>query len=714
MRCNPSRWLLGLVPIAFISWVAVQLEHEGIEADLGRRTQEALSRAGLDWAAPIFAGRDGVLTGKAGDDAAPPRAITAMRDAWGVRVVHDRSELLEMVDKFLWSATARGDGKVVLAGFVPNEDARKGVVAMAADNFPKAKIIDEMKLARGAPDRDAWLAGSAFALKQIAQLKKGTAELQALDLSVVGEAGTPQSYKSVRQALATAIPAGVKLALEKITPPVVDPYVWGAKANGTQLLISGFTPSEQIRKGLDARARKLFAKSELADKSDLAGGAPEGFEKTAAIALDQLAALKSGTADIKGREFSFTGEAADEATAAAVRKILKSDIPQNFKITEQIRYPKAVQTASGYTMKIAHDGTGVEVSGNVPSEAARTALIDAVKARFPGRAVTDKLQVVAGAPDGWQQCIIAGLAPLPRLSAGTTLLVDRNLTVTGSTADYGAANAIPQEVKAAVGQTCVAETKIAFTGDLNTNLTWRAVHDDRGGVTLSGEVPDDASRARILETAQGLFPGARLVDQMKIVAAPPEPWLSVALRGLTQMARLQRGEVTLKATELTVSGLAASQEIAAGVRAAVPNQLPPGFTGRDAIDVMSAEQQAASVCQDMMRDATARGVLEFDRAKADLTAESTQTLRELAEIAKECPAFKIEIEGHTDAEGTDERNQRLSDRRARAVADYLAREGVASARMSTVGYGATRPIADNNSADGRARNRRIEFVVKVN
>ena len=115
-----------------------------------------------------------------------------------------------------------------------------------------------------------------------------------------------------------------------------------------------------------------------------------------------------------------------------------------------------------------------------------------------------------------------------------------------------------------------------------------------------------------------------------------------------------------------------------------------------------------------MRDATARGVLEFDRAKADLTSESTLTLRELAEIAKECPASKIEIEGHTDAEGTDERNQKLSDRRAKAVADYLAREGVASARMTTVGYGASRPIADNATADGRARNRRIEFIVKAN
>jgi outer membrane protein OmpA-like peptidoglycan-associated protein len=115
-----------------------------------------------------------------------------------------------------------------------------------------------------------------------------------------------------------------------------------------------------------------------------------------------------------------------------------------------------------------------------------------------------------------------------------------------------------------------------------------------------------------------------------------------------------------------------------------------------------------------MRQTSAKGTINFERAKADLTADSTQTLRDLVEVANECPAFSIEIEGHTDAEGTDERNQRLSDRRARAVADFLVQNGVSARRLSTIGYGATRPIADNATEAGRAKNRRIEFNVKVN
>lgn len=714
MRCHPSKWLLGLVPIAFLSWIAVQFEHEGIEADLGRRTQEALARNGMDWATPIFNGRDGVLTGKSADDTAPVRALSTIRDGWGVRVARDESQILESVDRFIWSGQSRGDGRIVLSGFVPAEDTRKALVDAAKAEFPKAQVIDEMKLARGAPDRAAWLEGTKFALTQIAQLKKGTAELDALSLSVVGEAATMPAYRNVRTALSSSLPASIKLALEKITPPVINPYLWNAAFSGGKLTLGGYVPSEAARKEILTHARRVLPSAEVTDNAEMAGGAPDSWAKAATIALTQLAGLKTGTADIKGREFTFTGEAADEATAAAVRKSLKSDVPQSYKLVERIGYPRANKTIAGYVMSIAHSGGDVEVSGNIPSEAARAALIDAVKARFRGRNVIDKMKILSGAPDGWQQCIIAGLAPLPRLAEGRSVLADRALTVTGSTSDYGVAQGVPDEIKTAVGQTCTADIQIAYTGDMKTNLAWRAVLTDRGVITLSGDVPDDASRGRLIESAQKLFPHARFVDEMRLKAAPADPWVSVALGGLQHLSKLERGEASLSTTELTVKGFAESEEVASSVRQAVSRGLPEGFTGRDAIEVLSAQEQAASVCQEMMRDATARGVLEFDRAKADLTPESTMTLRELAEIAAECPAFRIEIEGHTDAEGTDERNQRLSDRRAKAVADFLIREGVDGKRLSTVGYGATRPIADNNTDEGRARNRRIEFIVKVN
>jgi len=139
---------------------------------------------------------------------------------------------------------------------------------------------------------------------------------------------------------------------------------------------------------------------------------------------------------------------------------------------------------------------------------------------------------------------------------------------------------------------------------------------------------------------------------------------------------------------------------------------------RKAQEEADAEARAARkttdetrACEKRLADAAAEGVILFARAKADIDSKSSLTLARLAEIIKACPGSRVEVEGHTDSEGTDERNQRLSERRARAVINSLVRAGVPEERLSAVGYGASRPVASNDTPEGMARNRRIEFRV---
>jgi outer membrane protein OmpA-like peptidoglycan-associated protein len=86
-------------------------------------------------------------------------------------------------------------------------------------------------------------------------------------------------------------------------------------------------------------------------------------------------------------------------------------------------------------------------------------------------------------------------------------------------------------------------------------------------------------------------------------------------------------------------------------------------------------------------------------------------LAKLAGILLIMPELNLRIEGHTDATGSDEYNQRLSERRASAVRDFLAAQGVDMNRMVAVGYGEYRPVADNDTREGRQKNRRVEIVI---
>ncbi len=101
----------------------------------------------------------------------------------------------------------------------------------------------------------------------------------------------------------------------------------------------------------------------------------------------------------------------------------------------------------------------------------------------------------------------------------------------------------------------------------------------------------------------------------------------------------------------------------------------------------------------------------FEFNSSTLTSESYPVLYHASELLKENPSARVEIEGHCDSIGTDNVNQRISQERADVVKNYLVERGVKENQITAVGYGSTQPIADNNTEEGRAINRRIEFRV---
>ena len=102
--------------------------------------------------------------------------------------------------------------------------------------------------------------------------------------------------------------------------------------------------------------------------------------------------------------------------------------------------------------------------------------------------------------------------------------------------------------------------------------------------------------------------------------------------------------------------------------------------------------------------------IHFDTGKAEILPDSESTLNEIVKLMQQQTDLKLRVEGHTDNQGSAASNQALSDKRAQAVVAWLTAHGTASSRLTAKGFGQTRPVADNSTEEGRAKNRRVELV----
>lgn len=102
----------------------------------------------------------------------------------------------------------------------------------------------------------------------------------------------------------------------------------------------------------------------------------------------------------------------------------------------------------------------------------------------------------------------------------------------------------------------------------------------------------------------------------------------------------------------------------------------------------------------------------FDFDKTAIKPDGARILDRLAQFLRENPDRKVHLEGHTDWIGTEKYNQGLSERRAASVKNYVIGKGIDPSRVTTQGFGETKPIADNKTRAGRAKNRRVEVKVR--
>jgi len=169
---------------------------------------------------------------------------------------------------------------------------------------------------------------------------------------------------------------------------------------------------------------------------------------------------------------------------------------------------------------------------------------------------------------------------------------------------------------------------------------------------------------------------------------------------------------------LSTAAAAAGTGTGAGAAAASPPAaaaLPASAGASDAAGPGTAQGSPdAAAARAKIEQLLESKVVEFSSSRAVLTADGQATVAEIAKILKDYPNLKVEVQGHTDSTGPDDVNHAISHARADAVKSVLVSRGVEAARVTTAGFGSTQPVADNSTAQGRARNRRIAFQVEEN
>lgn len=444
---------------------------------------------------------------------------------------------------------------------------------------------------------------------------------------------------------------------------------------------------------------------------------------------------------VSGRDVSVSGTvfSPDEASQIA------GAVDQVWGVRKVLVDAKEPDVAKPFNWGITHEGSGVVLTGNVPNPTTRDKIVSAAKTAFSGAEIKDEMQYASGAPDAYDGGVQFGLAQLARLAKGSVSLSDTALAISGTADTSGAYEAITAALKTLPQGLTLAKSDItapapvaaaapaAATTPAATSTTTAAVTAastvapalapssfsfdalrEAGKLRLSGNYPDDDAHSKIIDAARNLFSSDEISDELKAAPGAPNGFVTAALGGLNALSRLAKGSFSLSGTDAKLSGEALYNGAVKSIQDSFAAAIPEGFKATPAEIAVSTPAAAVDApnCQSLLNTILSKSKINFDTGKARISAVSSGVLDTIVATIGRCSGNAVEVSGHTDSSGDEAANVALSEQRAKAVVTYLTDAGVPASRLTAIGLGSSRPVASNDTDEGKALNRRIEFSVK--
>ena len=423
-----------------------------------------------------------------------------------------------------------------------------------------------------------------------------------------------------------------------------------------------------------------------------------------AAAVAGSAGLEGVSVSADGGVVTVSGTAPDRATADAALAAV-ADLPGVGQVVDMISIvaPDQGSGAGGGTVTADIDpdsvaavlaangvmdpmftvnGESVTVEGVVESRQQAQAIVDAV-ADLPGvAAVVDQLDVIPLL--NREARVLAILRAHGVSDAKAQITADGLVTIEGTFPDEESHAAALAELEG-----------LLYVNDIDDQLTLEAptveaaveFSVDQGVVTLTGTVASEEQRQQVLDAAAAMFGAGNVVDELVVGDVNGDSLLLTGRVPASRQAEVQAGMADLADT-----------------------------LGLDLVDEVEYAELTGdqAALQEELDTALADVVINFASGSAVIPADGRAQLDSLVPLLTDVPeGTLVAVEGFTDSQGDAAANQRLSEARAQAVVDYLVSQGVSPDVLRASGNGESRPVASNDTAEGRAQNRRIEFNVVV-
>jgi OmpA-OmpF porin, OOP family len=500
--------------------------------------------------------------------------------------------------------------------------------------------------------------------------------------------------------------SGVRLVdwrLQRVLP--ARPFEFAASRVQGQFRLTGSVPSPTVRSKILAMAKNAAAGKEAIDNLAYATGAPNEFESIVAYGLAEAAKLDDGSFALLDNGYSISGAAASfeifDAAVAATRRL-----PAGLVLARAEILPPEIKP---YRWDANSDGRSITLSGLAPSEAVRGEIAGTAARLFPGRNIVDRTAIARGAPNGdFAKAAASALTELAKLSDGVTSMTDAQWSIRGH-----APAAISSDAVAASIRSSLQAPFTVGVVEIISPYMFKIVKDG-GRVVLTGFAPSEAARNDLAAAAKAAFFGESIDNQLATRGSAPASFVEALKALFPALARLASGSLAAEDTVFDVQGLAIYDKAANEIKLELGSALGRGFKlGNVTIGVRPPPPAlAVNECQPEFTGLLAKGRILFETGSAELSKQSLALLDHLIEVVQRCREASIEVAGHTDSQGSPESNLDLSKRRAEAVTSYIGEAGIDTSRITSVGYGESKPVASNDTQEGRAQNRRIEFVVK--